>query len=135
MSFLPAVDFFYVRVCYIALLTLQEFCAKKQRSLFIPKLHNFVYFSSVYTVWFFVRLVGLKDSCYHRKLEVAIASFQFLHAGELPACGSNWKLPSSFAGSTPPCQKYARFHGITPLTPPSGASTSPSYLGIRWMCT
>ncbi len=26
------------------------------------------------------------------KLEVAIASFQFIRAGEVPACGSNWKL-------------------------------------------
>jgi hypothetical protein len=29
------------------------------------------------------------------KLEVAVASFQFLRAGELPACGSKWKLPGS----------------------------------------
>jgi hypothetical protein len=30
-----------------------------------------------------------------RKLEVAVTSFQFHRAGELPACVSNWKLPSS----------------------------------------
>ncbi len=35
------------------------------------------------------------------KLEVAVASFQFCHAGELPACVSNWKLPFSFEGSSP----------------------------------